>query len=895
MVLSHLGIALRTRYVQGGRPEDLEEAIGFLERAVKAAPEGSPHWPLWLDNLAIGVSDRFDLKGRHEDLEAAVRYSYQAAAAMPKDSPEVARCLGNLGDLLRQRFERTGRLEDLDEAIRVCERAVTAMPEGSADRAMSLNNLGAGRQRRYQWTTRLADLQEAIRVFERAQATCPAGSPTLPGILSNLGAALRDRFLRIGQVEDSEMAIRTLERAVAATPEGSPHLAGYFSSLANCLCDRFRRTERLQDVTEAVRLFERAVALTPEESPSLGMHLNNLGIGLQERFARTTQRDDLESAVRCYRRACELGAISDPQSALCAARNWGRWAVQRKQWGEIAEAYGYGLATGRQLLGRQLLREQKESVLRDLQEMSGPAAYALAKLERFEEAVETAERGRARLLAEALHRNRCDLEQLPTLGHADLYERYREIVETQERLKQPAAARRDQPDHLSSQARIRAVVAANAAFDQVVAEVQKVPGYSDFLAEPSFAKIQAAAKGTPLVYLPTTSTGGLALIVSANKVQPVWLDALTDARVLEWLRGPADQAKVKGWVGTYRHWLDERTEQARDAWFANLDDITRQLGVHLMEPVAAALRRVLPVDPSCAPEVTLIPAGLLGLLPMHAAWIEDASTPTQRRYFLDEFTVRYAPSALALSYCRQRATASKGQRLLTIDEPRPITGGGPLPNAAGEVAAVASLFPDNQVLQHQSATRSAALGALATAHIAHFACHGFNDWQNPLASGLLMAKDELLTVRDILEKRLPEGRLATLSACETGIVGTGLPDEVVMLASALVQAGYAGVVASLWSVADVSTAMLMVRFYQFWRVGHLEPVHALREAQRWLRDSTNREKADYFRQFVPSLVARMPELVAADFFSAADLGKGGPDARSLSHPYWWAAFYLTGV
>ena len=53
--------------------------------------------------------------------------------------------------------------------------------------------------------------------------------------------------------------------------------------------------------------------------------------------------------------------------------------------------------------------------------------------------------------------------------------------------------------------------------------------------------------------------------------------------------------------------------------------------------------------------VTLIPSGLLALLPLHAAWTEDASTPTGRRYFLDEFTVSYAPSALALGHARERA------------------------------------------------------------------------------------------------------------------------------------------------------------------------------------------------------------------------------------------------
>jgi hypothetical protein len=80
---------------------------------------------------------------------------------------------------------------------------------------------------------------------------------------------------------------------------------------------------------------------------------------------------------------------------------------------------------------------------------------------------------------------------------------------------------------------------------------------------------------------------------------------------------------------------------------AALDSATaasHRLWAHIMEPLAAALHQRLPIEPSAAPAVTLIPAGLLALLPLHAAWTEDASTPTQRRYFLDKFTVSYAPS-----------------------------------------------------------------------------------------------------------------------------------------------------------------------------------------------------------------------------------------------------------
>jgi CHAT domain-containing protein len=134
----------------------------------------------------------------------------------------------------------------------------------------------------------------------------------------------------------------------------------------------------------------------------------------------------------------------------------------------------------------------------------------------------------------------------------------------------------------------------------------------------------------------------------------------------------------------------------------------------------------------------------------------------------------------------------------------------------------------------------------------------------------------------------------TLSACETGIVGTDLPDEVVALPSALLQTGFGGVAASLWSVADISTAMLMEHFYRRSRVDGLPPARALRAAQQWLRDTPNGEKAEYFKRYSPELSGmRMPEAVAIDFYKKAMSRQ--LDRRDFAQSFWWAAFYLTGV
>jgi CHAT domain-containing protein len=79
-------------------------------------------------------------------------------------------------------------------------------------------------------------------------------------------------------------------------------------------------------------------------------------------------------------------------------------------------------------------------------------------------------------------------------------------------------------------------------------------------------------------------------------------------------------------------------------------------------------------------------------------------------------------------------------------------------------------------------------------------------------------------------------------------------------------------------VNEVSTALLMARFYDLWRKEGLEPPEALRQAQIWLRDSTNTEKEAFFRD-------ALPELGATRRFQDLD----------FAHPFYWAAFSYVGA
>jgi CHAT domain-containing protein len=119
--------------------------------------------------------------------------------------------------------------------------------------------------------------------------------------------------------------------------------------------------------------------------------------------------------------------------------------------------------------------------------------------------------------------------------------------------------------------------------------------------------------------------------------------------------------------------------------------------------------------------VVLLPQGGLGLLPLHTAWRREASG--ERRYFLDDYTMAYAPSGYALATSRNRLDEPRRQQqslLAVVDATKSLT------FAPAEVEALAALFaePKPRVLPPEQASREAVLGMAATCNYLHFACHG---------------------------------------------------------------------------------------------------------------------------------------------------------------------------
>ena len=846
--------ALLAQLLEGARAQDDDNAARIFEE----------HRALLHRCREVGVDGAF-----------AEKTGGTASSIPPELNPLLQRAQS-----AESRYHQTGDQAALNAAVEAWEEiwAHPAFAAASPGFQLVARNNGAGLFLRRYWARGdLRDLTIALSQWETCVAATPPGSPDLPRYLNNLGNGLRARYARTGELADLARAIGVYEEAVAATPPGSPDLPSRLNNLGNGLRARYARTGELADLARAIGVYEEAVAATPPGSPDLPSRLNNLGNGLRARYARTGELADAKRASTLWQQACELGLDGAVEEALRSARNWGNFLLDREEWAEAAGAYGYGLEAMARLYRAQILRQSKETWLRTARDLPGRAAYAFARAEQRQDAVLALERSRARLLSEVLERDRVDLTALVTQAPAAHAAYTAAATQLQALEAQDVGGQFDLPP---GQTLVDAIRAAYVALDVAIEVVRAIPGHADFLAEPDWADVQAAVTPEqPLIYIVATSAGGLALLVQPDTITPIWLDALTDTALRERLQGPADDPVLGGYLGAYFAWRrNARDNDARQVWYEALQATLDWLSEAVMQPIVTEMRA------HNLSRAVLVPADLLGLLPLHAAAPEG-------------FTFTYTPNARALSAARKIGVETlHATSLLAVDNPDES-----LLFSGDEVAAVLDTFAEDQRLHlpHGKATSAAVRDALTGYDVWHFSTHGWAGWAAPLDGGLLLADDAHLTLRDLLQLKAgaPElrARLAVLSACETGIPGTALPDEVISLPTGLLQAGVAGVVGTLWSVNDFSTAMLMARFYEAWRVEGQSPPEALVTAQRWLRESTMAEFAVYFQHQIPDTA---PERLPFDVASRASWSfklLGDRNARPFAHPFYWAGFYYTGV
>jgi len=520
----------------------------------------------------------------------------------------------------------------------------------------------------------------------------------------------------------------------------------------------------------------------------------------------------------------------------------------------------------------------RQAELAEVRDLFSKLAFCLARLGKPNKAVEQLEAGKARGLAEVLARERAALDGVKAEDRA-AFEAVRSRIkslEVEARAMGPVGG----PDRTTLRSFIEISDDLRVARHELDSVINRIRAYQSEFMPPGldFEAIAAAvAPECPLVYLITTSQGSLALIVPpGTKVldtnHVVWLDEFRSGD----LDGLLVQQNAEGEViGGY---LMGQVMGEYQQLQAGLDRALPILRDRLVGPLAARLVEL------GFRRASLVPGGRLSLLPLHAAG-----------FYAVTFT--YTPSARALRAARGAAGERDELAPMLLGIGNPLPNPQPLTFARTEVEEIAPRFAPaaRHVLFERQATHAAVAAWFPGATHLHFSCHGTFDVQRPLDSVLSLSGGDTLTLRDLLDGGLDlsAARLAVLSACQTGIVDFHkVPDEAIGFPAGLIQAGVPGVVSTLWPVNDISTAILMGRFYVEHLGNGLDPAWALHRAQDWLRTATARDMslADrYERRYQES--GRMDPAA----FRAMRYLRANPEARPFAHPYYWAAFTFTGV
>lgn len=822
----------------GQSPGDVEEAIRLIDEAMPLARDAPPQVLASLHlSLGIAVASRHTGDSKQDEERALSLYYTGLGIVGDGEAPQmVAHIHLNLG-LLFSRREYGDSLDNEEAALRHLTYAVenyeTAGWRADAAQARQFRANVMGRMARgdpYQNIVQaIAETREAIKIMQLADRHYDAA-----GAMNNLGNLYLDLadIVAVLEPEQEDGALRNALEAlessmVVRTEESLPYQWAQSAHNLATVKVRLSASDDTPSLADAICLYRGVLRIRRlhdmaaewgESARALAVALLATGLQGDKEEAKAL----LETLVQAGESRIRPSDMRDAWSAL------GDIAVEDGLWPRAAECYVTALGFVESRLAAAVVPGTT------LQEAAASLPlFAVAANSQFRSGdaigcVLTLERSRARLLSEALERERRDLAALADIDPA-LGQRYTQAaarVRHLSRLEAGDLRPRDIGASSSARARRRYGELAESRrwLSSVEEEIRQVPGLSNLL--PAFDErglARLVEDRGPILYV--------WLIGGAIAVTACWRDGsglraetmvgTPDKAdpVLDRLLAPDARSMESGLRTSFL--LAHANPMRWDS--VDIDALCVDIGAALPPRLWSWLQA------TSADRVTIVPCGPLALAPLHAA-VLPASDDVR---FIDRCTVAYAPSARTLS------ALAPIEGLLG----RPVFHGDPtedLPQARREVEHLGAAFANGTTYLGGAATRKSILESIYSADVVHFAGHGIYDAQQPLESGLVMA-DGILSLEEVLswapsaDRRA--ARLMTLSACDTAVTDVfSLIDEAIGLASALLLAGVDGVIASLWPVFDDSTAKLMQYLYHGLERG-LDPALALRSAQRQFRTS----------------------------------------------------------
>ncbi|MEO0077832.1 MAG: CHAT domain-containing protein [candidate division WOR-3 bacterium] len=415
----------------------------------------------------------------------------------------------------------------------------------------------------------------------------------------------------------------------------------------------------------------------------------------------------------------------------------------------------------------------------------------------------------------------------------------------------------------------------------------------------------AARLDRTMVLFRVTDHGTFAFVLPpTGRLELVELPAFTARRLSDLVVQMEDNKPRRGWFGTYSEYKRAQEEASRLIADGKIEEASALLRssqerwFSTMEQTLAALSEELisRVFDKLAPgtRIVLVPNRALNILPLHACWrTEDG----RKRYLLEDYEISYAPNCNILDLCQKREaesdSRSASRSLFAVANPAPPY---ELVFSEWEVDELARHFDQKEVLVKAEA-KQALLERGRNAGVIHLSTHGIHDIGLSFNSRLKLGRDEELTLEEVFENlRLEKNWLVTLSACESGLLDyRDIADEFIGLQAGFLYAGAPTVIASLWSIADYTTALVMMKLYENICPHRMTKAAALRSAQLWLKELTAGEALKILK--AKEEVLEYSERMAREDISPVRraVSLEDPGSRPFAHPYFWAGYQLFGV
>ncbi|MCC3446297.1 MAG: CHAT domain-containing protein [Oscillatoriales cyanobacterium] len=905
------------QFPRANRTNNIEIAITGYQIVLKNREPGSKDWARTQVNLANAYLYRIN-GSRADNLEQAICFFNTALTVftLQNFAEEWAMTQVNLATAYKNRINGD-RVKNLELAIDFFNAALTVytLKDFAEEWALTQNNLANTYSDRIKGS-RAQNLELAINFYNEALKvrTLKDFPKDWAMTQNNLANAYGDR-LNGDQAENLEWAISFYNAAltVRTLKDFPEEWAETQNNLAGTYIERIKG-DQAQNLEQAISFFDAALTVYTLEDfrEKWAMTQNNLATAYLDRI-KGSRADNVERAIEFYHAALTIRTREAfPQDYTETLFNLGNLYQNNQQWQLAYDTYTPAIETVEFLRGEiESGDETKQKLAEEYNRIYSGMVEICIELQRYTEAIEYVERSKARNLVE-LFANR-DIKpkgNIPETVLNELSRLSREIEAEQRRLEieqinsnsnggRILGERSLQIDSLTTSRDSTHLTKLRKQLDELIArEITPI--------DPDFSLTQ---KVKPILYkdiqtLTGENTAILEWYITGDKFLTFIITPQTPTPII-WQSSTANFEALVNWYDEYRKDYEEsKPPERKPQWQEKLASRLHNLAEILQ------LDRILENIPKQCDRLILIPHRFLHLFPLHALPISH-ERDVERGYtdeqnsattvslsksdlcFLDLFPggVSYAPSCQLLQQAKQRqrpnfshlfaiANPTKDRYLLEL-----------------QAANICEKFKSNDFLAKDDANKNAILNAkLNFANCAHFGCHGKFEPDSPLESSLVFANKERLTLLEILNLDLNQCRLVTLSACETGLTKSKTSDEYIGLPFGFLLAGSPSIVSTLWEVDQVTSTLLLMRFYE--NLESMSTVTALNEAQQWLRNMTSEGLEVLLKDLKPQIdeiFDRLPLKERTRYVNAPLKGAQNRKPFPFVEPHYWSGFIAIGV